>query len=305
MEQAMRIYLGIDGGGSKTTCVAGNDNTVLAHATSGGSNPLQVGEQQAQLALQSAIHQACEWSGVSRNSVARTCVGIAGISAPQTRDLVRRTVQECVSGDVLVVGDMEVAMRAAFGAGPGVIVIAGTGSIAFGRNHRGEKARAGGGGPATSDEGSGHWIVRHAIDALMLAHQRGENTLLQQKILRQVGVSSVGQLAMAVNAISPAELAGLFPQVVAAAEAGDLLARGTLVSAGAELGSLAATVMRKLWREDEWIRVATAGGVFRHSQIVQVSFFRSVRHSHPGVALRWPVVEPVLGALALARNQAA
>ena len=109
----------------------------------------------------------------SRLEISRVCVGLAGAARPEISELVRGMVSETLSGEIKpaeikIVGDMVIALEAAFGSGPGVIVIAGTGSIAYGRNSKGQTARAGGWGFAISDEGSGHWIGRTAVAAALV-----------------------------------------------------------------------------------------------------------------------------------------
>ncbi|HSY64148.1 MAG TPA: BadF/BadG/BcrA/BcrD ATPase family protein, partial [Terriglobales bacterium] len=148
----MSIFLGIDGGGSKTSCVIGDQNSVLGTGTSGGSNVVRVGETQARESLRTAIRAACAEARITPSQVKKTCVGIAGGARPEIANVVRRLLLELVGGEIEIVGDQVIAMEAAFGDGPGVIVIAGTGSIAYARNAEGKVARAGGWGFGISDE---------------------------------------------------------------------------------------------------------------------------------------------------------
>ena len=165
----MAYYLGIDGGGSKTTCVVGDESSILATVTVGASNITRVGEAGAREVLHQAIREACRAAGINPQQVLRACIGAAGAGRPEIAGTVRKMVAEIISGEIEVVGDMEIALTAAFGEGPGVIVIAGTGSIAFGRDAQGRTARAGGWGFAISDEGSAHWIGRAAVRAVLRA----------------------------------------------------------------------------------------------------------------------------------------
>ncbi len=165
----MAYYLGIDGGGSKTTCAVGDETSLLATVTVDASNITRVGEAGARDALQRAIREACRAANISPQQVLRACIGAAGAGRTEIAGIVRDIVAEIISGEIEVVGDMEIALRAAFGGGPGVIVIAGTGSIAFGRDAQGRTARAGGWGFAVSDEGSAHWIGRAAVSAVLRA----------------------------------------------------------------------------------------------------------------------------------------
>ena len=123
----MAIYLGIDGGGTKTVCAVGDESRVLAKATSGGSNVVRSGEALARESLLTAIRDACASATVKTSDIRRVCVGGSGAARPDVAAFVRRVVGEIASSEVLVVGDMETTMYAAFEDGPGVIVIAGTG----------------------------------------------------------------------------------------------------------------------------------------------------------------------------------
>ena len=137
------------------------------------------------------------------------------------------------------VTDAVIALEAAFGPGPGVIVIAGTGSVAYGRNVAGQTAHAGGWGFAISDEGSGHWIGRTAVSGVMRAYDEGRadadarNTLLPAGIMRAWGVGTHGQLVLAANATPARDFAGLFPEVLRAADAGDASAADAETAANA------------------------------------------------------------------------
>ncbi len=300
----MPIYLGIDGGGSKTACAVGDDTGVLATATTGGSNLLRLGEARARAALQAAVRVACSAAGVNAGQVTHTCVGVAGASVPQVRETVAQIVGECVTGTVQVVADIEVAIEAALGGTAGIITIAGTGSVAFGRNAEGCVARAGGWGHAISDEGSGHWIGRRAVAAVMRAADEGETTTLEQAILAAWQLGSRAELVKTANAIPPPDFAGLLPAVVDCARAGDAGAAQVLAEAGAELARLATLVARRLWLPQQWVRVALAGGVLRHSATVRHAFHHALRTRRPNVAVSFSVTQPVMGALAMARRAA-
>jgi N-acetylglucosamine kinase-like BadF-type ATPase len=202
-----------------------------------------------------------------------------------------------------VVGDNAIALEAAFGAGPGLVVIAGTGSIAYGRNPKGQTARAGGWGWAISDEGSAHWIGRAAVALAMRAHDAGETTLLVSSIMNSWHLGTREDVVRAANSTPPANFAALFPAVLAAAQEGDSLAREVLMEAGAELAQLAKIVLRRLWPTPEPpVGVATSGGVFHHAPLVRHIFGNTLRSEYATVELRPGVVDAAAGALALARR---
>jgi glucosamine kinase len=301
----MPIYIGIDGGGSKTACAVGDDAVVLGIATAGGSNIIRLGEEQARAGLQTAITTACATAGVNPQDVVCTCVGTAGASVTTAREAVQKIVGAVVAGKVEVVGDMEVALEAAFGGGPGVIVIAGTGSIAFASDGHGHTARAGGWGHAISDEGSGNWIGRLAVSAAMRAGDRRQASCLEEMILNHWRLAGREELVKMANRVPGPDFSQLFPVVVAAATNGDEVARHVLTEAGTELAELALGAVRALWQESQCVRVALVGGVLRHSTIVRHTFYAALRTRRPNLAVCMAVVDPVAGALALARKRAA
>lgn len=300
----MAIFLGIDGGGTKTSCLIGDDVSVLGSGSGGGSNFIRAGKAQAQNSLQEAIRQACTAAKISADRIAYTCAGMAGVVSSETAETVRQILGEIVPGELRVVGDNAVALEAAFAGGPGVIVIAGTGSIAYGENAAGENARAGGWGFAVSDEGSGQWIGRNAVSALLRAKDEGRESSLDGIVRKEWGLNSLSEIVIMANATPPPNFAALMPGILAAADAGDLLARQTLTRAGNELAQLAAIVARELFAGAEAVPVAMVGGVFGNSALVRDAFYNCLRAEFPRIALQPDVVEPVQGALQLARKLA-
>jgi N-acetylglucosamine kinase-like BadF-type ATPase len=209
---------------------------------------------------------------------------------------------------IAVVGDMQIALEAAFDTGPGVIVIAGTGSIAYGRDRQGRTARAGGWGFAVGDEGSAHWIGRSAVSAVLraadLPDENSEDcthSSLSAALFKAWGVSSLADLARAANSIPPPDFAALFPAVAASS---DDLATQVLSHAGRELVQAAAVVIHRLFAKDQnaSVPVAITGGVFRHATTVRQVFYNELRTLDPRVDVNPQVVEPVEGALRLARR---
>ena len=245
----MAIYLGIDGGGSKTSCLIGDETSVLGTGTGGASNVVRVGEAQARESLASAIRQACTVANLNPSQISGVCVGLAGAARPEISELVKRIVSELVPGKVEVVGDNVIALEAAFGGGPGVIVIAGTGSIAYGRNREGQTARAGGWGFAISDEGSGHWIGRTAVAAAIGAWDENpeHNLRLIEILMKSWRLETIEQLVPAANATPPPDFAALFPAVLSLADSGDPIARDVLTQAGTQLANLAGILLRRLF----------------------------------------------------------
>jgi N-acetylglucosamine kinase-like BadF-type ATPase len=318
-------YLGIDGGGSKTTCQVGTDDSILSTVTAGPSNITRVGEARAREALHQAIQRACEGASIHPRQLRRACIGAAGAGREDIAASVRKIAAEIIPGEIEVVGDMQIALEAAFGAGPGVIVIAGTGSIAYGRDAQGRTARAGGWGFAISDEGSAHWIGRAAVGAALrsideevvsdmivgekIVVDKSEQESQQFPLLRNLQSAwKLNTLSEFVNkANSSPDYAALFPVIVSTAEAGDVLAHNVLSQAGRELARIAELVVRKLFGTETQsdVPLAMVGGVFRHSAQVRKIFCDQLRGKYPCVRINPQVVEPVAGALQMARSHAA
>jgi glucosamine kinase len=302
----MPIFLGIDGGGTKTSCLIGDEQSVLGSGTGAGSNLVRVSESDARESLAAAIRQACAVANIAPAQITRTCVGMAGAARSQVSEAIRRILAELIPGEVQIVGDMVIALEAAVGAGAGVVVIAGTGSIAYGRDSSGQTARAGGWGPTISDEGSGDWIGRSAVAAVLRAHDEdeGERTPLLERIMKTWGVSTHDQLVLAAIAHPAPNFSELAPVVLSAADAGDTLATAVLSEAGNELAGLADIVIRRLFQNEdaETIPVAMSGGVFRNSALVRQVFYNNLRSGHPRALLNATMVEPVRGALQMARK---
>lgn len=301
----MSYYLGIDGGGTKTTCAVGDESHLLAMATAGPSNIVRVGEEQARQSVQQSVRQACAAAGITPAQVAYTCVGGSGAARPELAAIVRGFLAEILATPIEVVGDMQIALEAAFGEGPGVIVIAGTGSIAFGRDRHGTTARAGGWGFAIGDEGSAHWIGRTAVSAVLRASDITGNVAADSSfavaLYKACSVTSLADLARVANSIPPPDFAALFPTVAAS---NDALAAQVLSSAGRELAQTAAVVIRRLFANAAAVPVAMIGGVFRHAALVRQGFYNELRALEPHAELNPEVVEPVEGALRMARRAA-
>lgn len=308
----MAYYLGVDGGGSKTTGAVGDESSLLASVTAGPSNITRVGEVGAREALQQAMREACSAAGIMPRQVQRVCIGIAGAGRTEVRETIRTIAAEVLTGEIEVVGDMQIAMAAAFGLGPGVIVIAGTGSIAYGRDAQGKTARAGGWGYAISDEGSAHWIGRTAVSGLLRAidqtasrETEPRSTVESSPLFRELKAAwkwqTLDEIVRAAN--STPDFAALFPAVLSAAEAGDPLAKSVLAQAGRELAQLAGIVVQRLFVDGgATVFLAMIGGVFRHSPALRHVFFGEARKLDPRVVVNPQIIEPVAGALQMART---
>ncbi len=227
---------------------------------------------------------------------------MTGSARPEIACIMRELISSIVAGEVEVVGDVEVAFEDAFGDGPGVLVIAGTGSIAYGRNGEAETSRAGGWGHAISDEGSGYWIGAEAIRAALRARDRGDDSGLLRELMAELGAADVDEFIVKVNANPAPDFAALVPAVLAAGDHGDGLATKVLEQAGFELAGVTGIVIQRLFANSEEVPVATHGGVLGSCAQVRKSLISELRRSKPQVVFPSQTINPARGALSRARR---
>lgn len=295
----MPLYIGIDGGGTKTACLLGDDSAVLANSLSSGSNVIRLGEKEAGAALREAISKACASAGVSPLNVHAVCVGASGAGQTEVQEKLKGLIGRIVPRSfVHVVGDNEVALEAALQRFPGVVVIAGTGSIAYGRNECGETSRAGGWGPIVSDEGSGQWIGREAVASAL----RTGDPYFLNAVLQHWTLDSKEKLIQYVNQSPTPDFSSLPPLVIAAAQRKNATALGVLSDAGEHLAAIAETVLQKLWPQGATVRVGIAGGIFASSADVRFAFSAKLRELWPRAAISFRIADPAMGALSIARR---
>jgi N-acetylglucosamine kinase-like BadF-type ATPase len=298
----MPLYLGIDAGGTKTDCAVSNGAELLGQATGASCKLARVGKERGRENLQTVIRQATQAAGVEASTIQHVCIGMSGASLAEAVQWAQQTIRELIpDSTIYVAGDHVIAHRAAFGTSPGVLVISGTGSIAFGRNQNGETARAGGWGPNVSDEGSAFWVGREAVTAALHAFDFGNANGLLATIAESWKVAPEEVIRMA-NASEPRfpELAG---PVVNAAEQGDDTARAIMERAGQALAGLASAVIKRLWPSGGVVPVALAGGVLQGSSLVRNAFREAMKAEQPQAAVSFAFVRPVLGALEIAAQR--
>ncbi len=299
----MAYFLGIDGGGTKTECVVADEHQALGRGLSGTAKRSRVSEDDARQNLRAAIEQACAAAGIQASQLARTCYGLSGAADPHNAENARHLLSSLVGGEVQVATDVAIALEAAFPDDAGCIVISGTGSIAYGRNERSQVVRAGGWGPAISDEGSGEWIGRAAVALALRAHDAGETTSFLPAIMNTWHLATYEDVVRFVGSQPPPDFAALFPHVAEHAARGDDLARGILLRAAGELSEICHIVLRRLWPHDRTsAEVAMCGGVFRNSALIRQAFTDVIRSRRPHIRVALCEREPVEGALALARR---
>jgi len=296
-------FLGIDGGGTKTRCVLGNEDSVLGTGTSTSCKVQRVGEACAHNALAAAIHEACVQAGVSPQQIARTCAGVTGAGRPEIANTVRDLLASIVPGELELVGDVEIAFEDAFGNRPGVLVMAGTGSIAYGRNALGETARAGGWGHTVSDEGSGYWIGLEAVKAALREHDVVHDSAFLNTLMNALAAKTFDDFIVCLNADPQPDYAALFPEIQRLAERGDSMSISVLARSGSELAHLTEIVIRRLFTDEAVVKVAFHGGVLTASHQLRESLVNKVRLIFPHAEFYSKELDAGRGALERARTK--
>ena len=303
----MGYWLGIDGGGTNCrAAIVDRQGSVVGEGKTDAANFLRVGLDNAVRHIEQAVREACDRAGIRPEQIRAACIGLAGVSHPEHH----RRMLEAIKGvlpipEIALETDARVALAGATGNEPGVVIIAGTGSIACGINARGRFARAGGWGPTMGDEGSGSYIGRRALEAVVMAYDyRGEPTSMMDPVLRHFGVSSPPELPPVIYD-SPAEVMGKIAQlsriVVEAAQNQDKVARQILGDAAVELAKAALAVIEQLRMETETFRIAYVGGVFEAGELILAPLREEIVKVAPMAVVAPPLESPVIGATRMAK----
>jgi glucosamine kinase len=297
------IYLGFDGGGTKTECIAADSSgKPLGRGAAGPSNALRVTYESAITELKLAGAGAVHATNADHGVVRGVCAGLAGAgSAGVSARIAQSLAKIWPQANIRVITDADAALVAAAGTGPAVVVIAGTGSIAIGRNAKGEVARAGGYGPWIGDPGSAYDMGRRAVEAAARAREgAGPATSLTPAISVALQCAAWEQVTEQVAAAPESVFPRLFPIVVAAAEAGDQVARNILSQAALDLSKLALAVVGRLGMKDEKLTLARTGGVFGRTLLLDGRLDSLIARVMPRAHAAPLSVSPALAAARLA-----
>jgi glucosamine kinase len=304
----MPFFLGLDAGGTKTDFVLADETRELARARSGTIKRMRADSATATASLEQGLAELTAKTGISMQSIARTCIGTAGISVPLVVDWIRESFAARVCGELILVGDVEIALDAAFHGGAGVLVLAGTGSNVAGRAHDGWLTSAGGWGPVLADQGSGHRIGHEALRAAFLAMDENRPTGLIDAILQHWQLASVDLLVEYANGLPSPDFSRLTELVVRLAEAGDEVASEVLRKEGEELAWLVRLVVRRLQSATSpgasirLPQIAFAGSIMEKVKPVRDALIVSARREFPAIETLDGVIDPVTGALWRART---
>ena len=305
MSTTTKYYLGVDGGASKTAAlVIDEDGQALGRGLAGPSNHLRVGIETATRNIERAVNIALVEAGMAIREVEYAYCGIAGADHPAHRQRVIDSLRIFFPrGNFIVDNDARIALTGAVGFGSGIVIISGTGSVAFGRNESGQEARAGGWGPTIGDEGSGYAIARDGLSAIVRAHDgRGRVTKMTELLCYDYDMCSPEDLPRFVYATTTHvdDIARYGKLVIEAARSGDAVATEILDRAGRELADCVLAVGRRLQLNETEFPVAYVGGVFNAEDLLLGPMRTSVAREAPRATLMPPKNTPVEGAAMMA-----
>jgi glucosamine kinase len=289
------VFLGVDGGASKTLAViVDRQGREVGRGAAGSGNMAAVGLERAVESIRGAVAEAARLTG-SDGQIRAAWIGLAGVDRPNDRDRLLPHLNG-LAGSIRLTNDAELALTALGGAA-GVAVIAGTGSIAVGRDAKGTMARSGGWGHILGDEGSGYEIGRRALQAAARAADgRGPQTALLPAIMKEWDLPRAdGMIGRVYPDGDKGLIARLSALVFVAAREGDAVARRIVREAATELALAALATGEKLDFPDGRLPLALAGGLLLHEADYRTVMLRRIRRRRPvgQVAL---VAEPALSA---------
>lgn len=297
------ITAGIDAGGSKTECIIvdSETNKIITRAETGPANYQVVGLEKACQEIKSSLEQAKSKAGISRVSVLG--IGLAGAGRENDKIKLRKELSKILRlKDFFLTDDAQIALLGATGAEAGIVLIAGTGSIAYGLKKSSGKIRSGGWGPLIGDEGSGFWIAMEAIKrAIKASEKRAEGTKLEKLIIDYFNFSTLQELIPFIyeGELPRREIASLTPKVMELAKNGDKAAVEIIKEAVNELALLVNSLVERLdYQED---KIFAVGGLFRSNYFINI--FEDLLMKNHNLKTLKPRYSAAYGAVFFALNE--
>ncbi len=302
----MAFFLALDIGGTKTDYLLADDTRELARVRTATIKRMRTDASSAAANLDHALAELTAATGVSMRAITCTCIGTAGETVPLVTDWLREAFAARVSGNLILLGDVEIALDAAFRGNVGVLAMAGTGSNVAGRMPDGTLVTAGGWGPELADQGSGHKIGREALRAAFLARDEQRPTQLLSAVLDFWQLPSIDLLVEFANSRPAPDFSQLTELILRCANQGDAVAAEVLRKEGEDLAWLVRVILRRLQAAspaDATIpTLAFTGSIMEKVPPVRQALIAAVRSEFPTLQTLDGVIDPIGGALWRART---
>ena len=301
------LFLGIDGGGTKTlAAIVLADGTLLGTGLGGPSNYNATDRKAVRRNIEEAVDNARRTAALAHAPFDAAFLGLAGIVSSYDRAVGRDiaiALDLAPSDAVGVDHDCRIALAGGLSGRPGIVLIAGTGSSVFGINEHGVGWRSGGWGRLMSDEGSSYWLGVEALQAAVAAFDgRTDPTALVGLVMAHFGIVDMNDLMhhVYVPGLSKTEVAALAPLVIGAARDGDTKALEIIRRGMYELAECVVAVARKLGLDDGHLEMVSVGGLLHAGDIVEAPLHQAVAERLPDIRWVAPEMQPVAGACLLA-----
>ena len=295
------LVIGIDGGGSKTRAILADERGARIGEATGDGSAVKPGEAEKSAGvIAGVVRDVLEQADRATVRPRVVSVGVAGVGRESEREALHEALlSQDIADEIVVSSDFLIALEDAFGDGPGVMLIAGTGSSAFGRSPGGSQARCGGWGPVFGDEGSGGWIGRRALSVVSAASDgREPETALTGAILTATESNESADLIRWASGANAGKLATLAPVVIAVADQGDLRANAIVSMAVEELALHVRALARQLFTDERAsVPVALTGGLLTKGSSFRKRLEHRLRSAVPGAQLHAAEVDPARGAV--------
>jgi len=306
----MAYFLGVDAGGTKAEFLLGDESHELARVRTGTIKLMRADAGTVEANLDEGLRKLTSISGVSMETITRCRIGTAGNTVALVTDWLREAFGKRVGGELEIVGDVEIAVDAAFYGQRGVLVLAGTGSNLAGRASDGTIVTAGGWGPVLADQGSAHFIGVEGLRRGFLAIDQLRTTRLLDLAMQHWELDSLGALIEHANARPGPDYSKLAPLFATEAEEGDVVAREVLLQGGADLAYLASLVITQIEKIEAAASsgpfvapaIAITGSVLERVRILREAMQADLRRRYPGIAFIDTPADPPSGALWGARG---
>lgn len=300
------FYIGVDGGGSQSTILLTDKHkNELVRVKCGPTNPFSIGIDKTELVIIEGIKEAVCQANQSLANCEGICIGSAGIHHRQNaEDLHNRLSKHFPRTEIHVTNDYEIALVGGTGTLEGIILISGTGSVAYGRSRNRNFVRAGGWGHLIGDEGSAYYIGKQALISIFeTCDSDRTHTLLEKMIMEKENCRNLDDLMFwAYKSATKKDIADLAIIVDNACIKDDSTARRILLNAANDLIKLLDNIKSRLLFSTVKIPMIISGGVLLHNDLVQSRFLQGVRKRHTDICLVVPKNDAAFGAALIAQN---